>query len=502
VSSTSKTPSEAVAASPATQSAPTGKPDHPGLTMKEGFYFFRDEYQLPKEPTVDEAEARYLGEVEKAFQNRWVLHPNLIPQRTDAQLIKHAYDLDFRENEIKRIRDILPVDEPVFDYIDALVDVVMLKNLEIYVGKRFSAYKHIVYDTHMWFGCIFVLTLAMLFVAGTLVFGLSIPTLFEFAPIGAVVVAALVTWGANVKLTWPYLRNLELKAPKEKYEEAVRDAAGLAASKLATKGRDVENLMNSLKNKLDTMSSPDASRVEHAPKLVRILLWNPERMGLIENYYRAKMDQFMVNSARVSIDGSVKTQGIIYNRRIFMSVLAASFVFGVGIAWFKANLHSMWNALPVFALVLAAVAAVALSSVSLACLSHTFEPQDVARHNIALQRNGIRAAGLAVVFGLAPMTVILVFPKFFIPTVAFSFTLLLLAIVWFAISVIFARLIFQKYKHEYSSNVLEAVQKKMDASSWTRYSDLRIDQRLADVFTAIYEAWRRADSKGVFGSTT
>lgn len=492
-----------------TDVTPKGDPAHPGVTTREGFYFFRDEYQLPKEPSVEQAETRYLAEVEKAFENRWPLHPNLIANRSNAQRVKHAYDLDFRDNEIRRIRAILPVDKPVFDYIDALVDVVMLKNLDIYVAKRFTAFKHIVRKTRTWFIAMFLMVatgvFASLFLHGTagLLSG-------EIALVAAFAIATVVTIAVNVTQTWPYLRDTELKQPKEKYEEAVRDAAGLAASKLAAKGRDVENLMNSLKNKLDTMTSPDASRVEHAPKLVQVLLWNPERMGLIENYYRAKMDQFMVNSARVSIDGAVKTKRIVYGNMIFLSMLAVFFVLGLAFALLAAskhifpdsgaatNLHAMWITLAVLALFAIAVTAVARSTMLLEDVSHTFEPEDVARHNKKLQRSGIRAALSAIVLGLLPCALIVVFHKQWAAMIVLSLMVLLTIGVWYLIPIIFVRRIFETLHNEFSSNVLEAVQRKMDASLWTRYSDLRIDQRLAEVFTAIYTAWHRADSKGVF----
>jgi hypothetical protein len=99
------------------------------------------------------------------------------------------------------------------------------------------------------------------------------------------------------------------------------------------------------------------------------------------------------------------------------------------------------------------------------------------------------------------MAAIFVFPQFFVPTALFSLALLLFVFAWFAIPIIFARRIFVKYEREYSSNVLEAVQKKMEASQWTRYSDLRIDRRIAEVFNAIYAAWFKADSKGVYGTS-
>lgn len=504
-------PAADVARGPASQPTPTGDPAHPGVVEKDGFYFFRDEYQLPAEPSVEDAETLYLGEVEKAFQNRWELHPNLIVERTDAQKVKHAYDLDFRENEIKRIREVLPVDGPVFNYIDALVDVVMLKNLEIYVDKRLSAFRHIVRNTRVWFSAFFGIMLASALAVGG-VLKLPATALWEFGPIFAIAMATAFTLLAVTYLTWPNLIDLALKGTKEKYEEAVRDAAGLASSKLATKGRDVADLMHSLKNKLDTISSPDASRVEQASKLVRILLWNPERMGLIENYYRAKMDQFMVNSARVSIDSAVNTNGIIYNRYIFLSVLSVFFFLGLGAAWLMGfgtaaagaagpvNLPGMWMMLAALLLVFAAVAAVVLCAFRLARLSRTFEPADVSRHNTALLSNGLRAAILAVALGVAPAAVISVVQRqSFVPTTAVSFALLMLAIVWFTIPVIYAHRIFRKYEHHYSSNVLAAVRKKMEASLWTRYSDLRIDQRIAEVFNAIYAAWYKADSKGVYG---
>jgi hypothetical protein len=45
---------------------------------------------------------------------------------------------------------------------------------------------------------------------------------------------------------------------------------------------------------------------------------------------------------------------------------------------------------------------------------------------------------------------------------------------------------------------LTAVIKKMDSSQWTRYSDLRVDQRVAEVFAAIYNVWLRESSKGIY----
>ena len=495
--------------------APVGTPDHPGVTTKNGFYFFRDEYQLPKEPGVDDAETRYLAEVEKAFQNRWPLHPNLVHHRNDAEKIRHAYDLDFRETEIKRIRDILPVDKPVFDYIDALVDVVMLKNLEIYVQKRFAAFRHVTRDTQRHFRNVG----AFVFAFACIGFGILFSAWHWFSLIGlelaalpAIAIAGLATLRENRNQIWPNISQIELTGPKEKYEEAVRDAAGLAASKLATKGRDVENLMNALKNRLDTMLSPDESRVEHAPKLVRILLWNPERMGLIENYYRAKMDQFMVKSARVSIANAVNIDGLITNRSIFLKVLwrffAASVVIGGLVLLAGLYPHQPWSISQYFAATLLTVLLLAIAitvtlaryAVRLVQLGHKYEPAEVAKHTVELQRNGLRAAVAGIALGLLPLVAVIVYPPSFIPVLLLALAAFITASIWFWVPIIFARRIYREYEKEYSSNVLEAVQKKMDASLWTRYSDLRIDQRLAEVFTAIYQAWYKADSKGVFGS--
>jgi hypothetical protein len=499
----------------AAKPAPIGNVDHDGVVVRDGFFFFRDDYQLPKEPSAEDAEARYLGEVEKAFQNRWPLHPNLIFRRSDAVKVKHAYDLDFRDNEIKRIRDILPVDAPVFDYIDALVDVVMLKNLDIYVKERLDAFNAIVRATREWFAAFAAVFLAVIIGAYWGPGGLPPVLYWELAPVGAIGIAALLVRYTTARRLWRVLIKLELKGRKEKYEESVRDAAGLAATKLAAKGRDVETLMNALKNKLDTVRAPNAARVEHAPKQVRVLLWSPERMGLIENYYRAKVDQFMVKSARVSLDATVNTNGLIQNRVIFLAAATCFFLLDLCITgviricsdwpWIQTangfNLRGFLVVLTLLLLSTAATAAVAISAAFLAHRSHEFEPEDVARRNKTLLMNGIRAASFAVLVGTVPVVAVWAFPHAFWPVMALALAVLLFCYVWLGIPIAYAHLIFRKYEDEYSSNVLEAVQRKMDASQWTRYSDLRIDQRIAEVFTAIYEAWRKADSKGLYGNT-
>lgn len=505
---------EAAAAAP----APVGDPSHPAIVIRDGFYFFRDDYQLPDEPAVENAIAVYLAEVEKAFENRWPLHPNLMARRDDAQKITHAYELDFRENEIKRIRAVLPVDKLVFDLIDALVDVVMLENLKIYARKRLEAFWHVVRNTKLQFGIWLAVLLAVLLAANKASGGNHIPFdvphwgLVVFAAIVVAVLATRVTIG---RLTWRNIIERNLRNTKEKYEEAVRDATGLAATKLAKKGRDIEGLMFGLKNRLDTINSADITRVQQADKLVRVLLWNPERMGLIENYYRAKMDQFMVRSARVSIDGTVTSSAIIRNRQIFLSVSAVFLVIGLAVWELVAFLcrtggcvHeavaptlSFKVALVTALLMLAVSVTAAVCSVVLARLTRRFEPVEVERHESALFKNGMLAAAGGAVVGLAPFAVSLLVGQKEATLVAIVFLVVFaLVVVCEATAIMYAQWIFRKHEHQYNSNVLEAVERKMDASQWTRYSDLRIDQRIAEVFKAIYSAWHKADSRGVYGN--
>lgn len=547
---------------------------HPALVEEKRFYFFSDNYQLPGEPKLEKAVETYLDQVDKAFQNEWPLHPNLIFERDTKKLTNHAYNLDFRENEIGRIRSILPPDVPVFSLIDALTDVVMLQNLKRYASIRLEAFQKLRLHAN-WF---FLIAAIFGLLTGIATYHFSIPTGSSYQYdsglfiLGGIVFfcflfATIAMFCYIYFVGWPFHISQGLKNTKEKYEEAVRDAAGLAATKLQKKGADIAQLMNDLKNRLDQLGDLDEKRVIEAPKLVRVLLWCPERMGLIENYYRAKMDQFMVYSARESLAHNRFSRSLIYNRAIFIfsswgflfsSILVALFLSVIveakgpskpalnqnqgaapavaemslppvqgsasvtgtsGSAAPAANrengapqtngpkdnaestMVSLLGDIKVPAITVWAMAvltmfilAAALVAWVVARLIHRYTLPEIAHEDDAMWGRAARAFLGGIAIAVVAAVAVLIYPNSWLVLLGLYFGLT----VWVVLPIVLANLIFVRYANVYTSNVLSAVQRKMDASQWTRYSTLRIDQRIAEVFNSIYKAWYSEHRRGRF----
>lgn len=475
---------------------------------QDGYLIFRDEYELSGEPSADEAVDTYLKAVDEAFLNKYPLHPNLKDQRTDQELVDHAYDLDFRNEEMKRIRGILHSDSDVFDYIDALVDRVMAENVKRYQVKRNEIVQKLVWVEHFWSFLVFVPTSLLCIWYYFFSFELELSGLGFGLIISVVLFAVSASWGRFwSKFMWNKSRRLELSNEKSHYEHAVSTAAQMLASKLSAKIHAIEKLMLDVKSKLDTVSRPNNSRVELAPRLVRIMLWCPERVGLMENYYRAKMDQFVYESARIGLKDRASTDSSIQRGNWFFFSLLAGIVLTQVLVQLGSQMPhwlfmNFWGLTAIL--------------YGLLMLNAWRQVQSAAHGRLPLRAQRIHeivvnSELMQVVWGLAGALVFVVpylVPVEWLPNspsliaMVSSIWFLLLCSLYLRAAHHWRNLVFSVLKSEFTSNVFGAVLKKMESTRWTRYDEFRVDQKIADVFGAIYQAWFNESRKGLFGKET
>lgn len=146
------------------------------------------------------------------------------------------------------------------------------------------------------------------------------------------------------------------------------------------------------------------------------------------------------------------------------------------------------------------VVAFLVSAKNLSALSHQFMPHEVGETHDAIVRTGLVHSMLACAIGFIP-TIVVALGGAFWPSILLGVAILAASMAWIRPTVQWRWYIYKEHEQKFTSNVLEAVRKKMDAGQWTRYSDLRVDQRIAEVFGAIYQAWYNESRKGIFGST-
>jgi hypothetical protein len=480
---------------------------------KDGYFIFRDEYELSGEPNADEAVDAYLKEVDDAFLNKYPLHPNLKDNRTDQELVDHAYDLDFRIEEMKRIRGILQPDKDVFDFIDVLVDRVMAENLKKYQIKRNEIVQTLAGDERWASLLVFVPSTLWVsfFFTSTGVAG-SPFTMFLGVFVLAVIASVAGRQWAGFK--WRTSHRQALLKEKTHYENAVLSGAQLLASKMAVKIHAIEKLMLDVKSKLETVSRPNNSRVEQAPRLVRIMLWCPERVGLMENYYRAKMDQFVYESARIGLKDRANTESSIARGRWFFYSLL------LGIVATQSLVHTPFLAPSWAPTVLSSPYWLHINFWGLTAiffgfliLRAWFVVEHLAHYRLPLRAQRIHEIVVVsqlsqVLLGLAWSLVFVV--PYLVPTeIVFgspwlmalfsSFCFLVLCDLFLRPAHHWRRLVFLEHKSEFSSNLLGAILTKMESTRWSRYDEFRVDQRIADVFGAIYQAWFNESRKGLFG---
>ncbi|HAH10691.1 MAG TPA: hypothetical protein DCL54_11280 [Alphaproteobacteria bacterium] len=527
--------------------------------MSEGFHAFNDSFQLPVEPTCEEALQNYLPEVDRFFSDDFDPHPNMLLERDHDAKMLHAYDLDYREVEMKRIRSQSPKDKTVFDYIDTLVDTVMLANLHVYVDKRDDIFKNILRETRQVY---FSVAIFAALIGAVLAYYLGVLSGWSAWYFGALVglfTAFMARFGRDYALKWHIwkLQNETLLKTKRIYEEFVRDAASLLASKLSMKGREIESLMKDLKNRLDQVGDVEKRRMEQAPSLARLLLWCPLRMQLIENYYRAKFDQFMLKSARKSLEVDVSVEQAILSRRIRLSAGQIGFLVGLMVTIFvltvagergtfagmvsnTASQWLNWSTEPVStapaaatppaaaanapaaasgddmsmdvglfwtlaALVICMIAfffVVGRSAMKIVPVAHKFAPEAIAHHDESLYSSGIRAGILGFMVPMIPTGLILLLG--WDPIAVWSTYLGFGLVMWPYVEkeIELTDRIFKKNQHIYTSNVLRAVSRKMEATKWQRYAELRGDEKVAGVIQSVYGAWYAEVRKGRFDDTS
>ncbi|NWH08802.1 MAG: hypothetical protein HXY22_09215 [Alphaproteobacteria bacterium] len=407
--------------------------------LQEDFVHFSDTYHFAEEPPLEVAVTAYSELIDRSFSAVWELHPSMKGSRDWQQLFYDSINLDYRAQEMSRIRDMLPADAEVFDMIDAFSRKVLLANGRIFNRKK-TAYLR-------WMN--------ILSVGGTLVVGLLATVVIDVirpsllsshipwpwlvpSPIFGNIAAALLVFGIGFTL-WSVHFWRELTSLKATYEHAMRDAAGLLSRNLIERTTVIDRQISEAIVHLQKMGDYSAERASEAENYVRLLTWLPGRIGHYENYYRASLDWFVKASARAAL--RLRTIKIWH----FMRYLIAAILAMVA-AYYLLPFLPAWSGCSTLA----------------SCAESL--PSRVPFHTLFFVPGAL--LGGCVLYGFASWQV------------------------------------FVRTGSPVSSNVNAIIKRKMESSKWTRYADLQIHRKIASVFGAIYTAWLHESQKGQFKGGT
>jgi hypothetical protein len=489
--------------------------DHPALSNRHGYNFLRDEHRLEPEPDIDEAFDAYLDKVDLAFRNEWPLHPNVRAERSHAELLHDAFELDFREGEMARIRSILPADKDVFDLIDVLGEIILYDNLDIYLEARRKVFRKLT----RW-----PLVIASVFLGffAILIAGFAGPQLpsgpivMSLTCVSVVLVSAVFTRlmsGLLLKYFWNRFVVEGLVNRRNEYESSVRDATGLVSGCLAQLAHEIKERVQELKNRLDRMGKAESGRTERAPELVRLLLWFPERLGLIENYYRARVDHFVKRSAERILESDARVDRYLKLRESFLTVIAAGLsvlVLSGVVDHLGLSGHVGEMDIRFFAMLAFCSGAIVAGLMFLrrplfserSALRFLPSSSAWAQHLIARGRGWgvVSAALILAVLSLSNLAATGMSGAEELANLAYLLPHTLALIIGLVVGGQFfqraiAHRLYVIERTRLSANVMSAVVKKMENSTWAAYSSVRVDKKIAEVYAAVYSElneWKRA----------
>ena len=470
-----------------------------------GFLTFKSGQLIATEATLGDAMRVPPEQIERAFTNRWDRHANIETNRPHDVLRRQAYDLSFGSDEQRRIRDSLPADKQILDLIEAFGNEVLLENFKRYLERRGHYFRRVSGLAPLLSLLITGLLLMTVFAPVAGLGGLSfsaggeprdggVPSLFVpalcFSAVFAVV-AGVVTFGL-----WKTLIADKLMTERLFYKTNINGSTSRMKGFVVSIQQNFVSLSVEAQKQLTDIKTRDASFIDDAKKYVRMIDWFPIRLSMIETFYRAVVDNYLEESAKVVLEADAK----VFSRRQARWCAIASAVL-ITVAMLALVRTSAGD--PQIAL----WAPLILSSISLLGVVWPLRENGSSAHFIPQELAGIhfdvlRRRTSGIFAGTLPASFValigLLQPGAPASQTADGVLSLMALIIFLNAILIGAALVqnviaYQLYRRAktriiYNGNIVDEIKEEMDSADWDAFNRLRSDVKMSDIYESVFTA--------------
>jgi hypothetical protein len=469
------------------------------VSAANGFLSFKPGLKTTSIIDIDEAIKIPSEHIERAFINHWDRHANVEINRTHEILRRQAYELSFGEDEKKRIRDSLPGDADVLDVIECFGSQILLENFGRYLARRRKYFRSLsvfaplsaAVASALVVGVLYYFFRNWLFPASLASSGI---TLFQMVAPGVIFGAVFAAVGVVATvLGWSTLIADKLKTERTYYAEIVKGSTSRVKSYLSSIQRGFATLSVSAQKQLTDIKKREDNFVGTAKQYVRLIVWFPVRLEMIEAFYRATIDSYMERSAKEVLAADL---GIFARRQLRWFALGAVAV--ATICVFVAGLGNIaaWAVIPVVVAVISFVMAVWPQSERFS--SARFIPKDFSGFQFEVFKR--RAWGVCV--GSLPAAVGAVMLLILHPGLPANIASLhpspwpLVIVANVAVAgwaILQNNIAWQIYLRRdtrtlYNGNVADTIVLEMNSADWAAFNELRSDQKMAEIYESVFSA--------------
>lgn len=321
---------------------------------ENGYHCLAEIFRITPEPSIGDAIDVYDKKIAGAFDQNYELHPHF-DTRLNLKTAGAEMMRDFRKTELKRLAAANPADREIFFLIKDVVDAILIKNEVKYLRSK----RHLV-NTHAIFSALFALAFVFVLAADAYLwpntwaalaqtFNVAMPSWAASASHwagGPLSLAVAVLFGAASAWRKHDLCSNQLDQHYKHYRAATKSTLDKLVFKIESKINQIKNLISDCQSELENFSKPDETRAKRAGPAMRLLFWLPERVGFIENYYRAKMGRFLrENAENVLLRGRYRLMfetcarilaiaGVTITAGALMGGLVPAILVAVAFAWF------------------------------------------------------------------------------------------------------------------------------------------------------------------------
>ncbi len=250
---------------------------------------------LPDEPNARADEMTvFAPHIENFYDCKFPVYRNEKRRAKDSEILKYLVSEDYRQIERERIRATNTYDAPVYDLIDTVIKDGLLENQRAYIKLRDRWFLRTFFGA----GLVLSLVLGAYLLARTNILGEAIMFGSIVGPIDFNVIAALVLFLLSLAIYQPYfLRRENLKRRSMAYRTAASNTMARLREQLANKINDIQRLQDDVGNDVQAIATPADIDAKRLNINARVLMWLPERVRLIEEYFRQAFDGFFAASA-------------------------------------------------------------------------------------------------------------------------------------------------------------------------------------------------------------
>jgi hypothetical protein len=255
---------------------------------------FEENFHLPLEPDVGTAVKASSLSIERSFKSQWELNKNLSGNKSIAELRRDAFDLDYGNQEFKRLEESFPEDCKIFWFIRDFIDTIYIANLRHYLdvrGRRiFGIFKYLL---------LLSLTLSIIYAIGTISVGLYrfAPTHEMYLSVGFLIVY-LIIFFLVAERAWDSASK-GITSNRTAFETSITHSVHILDRNLADVTGRLKTRMTDAGDRLEKVNLSDESGLRQSQVLIGYLVRLRERMTAHRDYYRASIDRFAKLKARL-----------------------------------------------------------------------------------------------------------------------------------------------------------------------------------------------------------